>query len=302
MRVKIKHPKAFIVSILVLALIILLAALGLWTLINSQRSEAQRLLQKTHEQSTALGAHLTETATASGERVTKTVDEIRKSQGSTIPEDLRQKLISGETEGLKVAFLSFDDGPTVHTPEVLDILKKHKVKATFFVNGRSSPEMQAMYKRIVDEGHTLANHTYSHNYDNYDNTAALIGDIKNLQREMDAATGTVSSGLFRFPGGSPMANAEQVAAVKNLGYNYADWNVTFGDGSSQPLPTPEVVSRVVGMSEEFRVATILGHPETDSKVTSREALPQIITELKKRGYTFLPMEKEFQYPQHYEGN
>lgn len=302
MSVKIKHPKVFIVAVLVLALIVVLVALGLWALFKGQRSQTRQLLQQTQEQSATLGTHLTETATANTQVVTKTVDEIRKTQGSTIPEDLRQKLISGETEGLKVAFLSFDDGPTEHTPEVLDILKKHKVKATFFVNGRSSPEMQAMYKRIVDEGHTLANHTYSHDYGNYDNTAALIGDIKNLQREMDATTGTVSSGIFRFPGGSPMANAEQVAAVKNAGYNYADWNVSFGDGSSQPLPTPDVVARVVGSSEAFNVATILGHPETDSKVTSREALPQIITELKKRGYTFLPMEKEFQYPQHYEGN
>ena len=65
----------------------------------------------------------------------------------------------------KKVYLTFDDGPSDHTAEILDILKKNKVKATFFVVGKETEHAKKMYQRIILEGHTLAMHSYSHNYD-----------------------------------------------------------------------------------------------------------------------------------------
>ena len=65
----------------------------------------------------------------------------------------------------KKVYLTFDDGPSDHTDEILDILKKNKVRATFFVVGKETEHAKKMYRRIILEGHTLGMHSYSHNYD-----------------------------------------------------------------------------------------------------------------------------------------
>ena len=76
----------------------------------------------------------------------------------------------------KTLYLTFDDGPSARTAEVLDILKENDVKATFFVTGQTSEEAQALMRRIVDEGHTIAVHTYSHQYKKiYASVQAYLG-------------------------------------------------------------------------------------------------------------------------------
>ena len=102
----------------------------------------------------------------------------------------------------KKVYLTFDDGPSDHTAQILDILKKHKVKATFFVVGKETEYAKKMYQRIVLEGHTLAMHSYSHNYDQiYANVGAFSKDLMKLQKYLYDLT-DVKPYIYRFPGGS----------------------------------------------------------------------------------------------------
>ena len=129
--------------------------------------------------------------------------------------------------------LTFDDGPSDQTGEILDILKEHNVKATFFVIGRNE-RYYPMYKRIVEEGHTLAIHSYSHEYStiyaSYDN---FVNDVEELRKLLYDVTG-VDCRYYRFPGGS--SNRVTQVPVNDLidyldsaGLTYFDWNALNND-------------------------------------------------------------------------
>ena len=107
--------------------------------------------------------------------------------------------------GIKVVYLTFDDGPTPNnTPKILDILKKNNIKGTFFVIGQN-PDM---YKRIVDEGHTIAIHTYSHEYKQvYASVDAFFADLYKLRDLIKEKTG-VDPKVTRFTGGSSLSGLE----------------------------------------------------------------------------------------------
>lgn len=99
-------------------------------------------------------------------------------------------------------YLTFDDGPSSNTDQILDILKEYDVKATFFVVGKTDERSVKAYQRIVDEGHTLAMHSYSHKYDEiYESKEAFAKDLNSLQEYLYETTG-VWPRIYRFPGGS----------------------------------------------------------------------------------------------------
>ena len=84
-------------------------------------------------------------------------------------------------ENKKIAYLTFDDGPSrTVTPQILDILAKYDIKATFFVVGKYAEKNPDILRRIYEEGHVIGNHTYSHNY-NY-----IYKNVSNFVRELDA--------------------------------------------------------------------------------------------------------------------
>ena len=107
-----------------------------------------------------------------------------------------------ESVQLKRVYLTFDDGPSSNTIKILDILKEKDVKATFFVVGRLSDTTTPIYKRIVDEGHTLGMHSYTHVYkDIYPSEDAFEYDLDRIQALIYEQTGVLSK-YYRFPGGS----------------------------------------------------------------------------------------------------
>ena len=105
----------------------------------------------------------------------------------------------------KIAYLTFDDGPTLKsTPKILDILSEEDVKATFFVVGKHVKEHPKLVKRAYDEGHYIANHGYSHYNDKlYINSDSFIHEILSTDIEISKAIGieNYSSHVFRFPNG-----------------------------------------------------------------------------------------------------
>lgn len=191
----------------------------------------------------------------------------------------------------KVCYLTFDDGPNVkNTTKVLDILKKNNIKATFFVIYREGSSAEALYKRIVEEGHTIAVHSASHNYNKiYSSVDAYLADFEKLSSHIEKITG-VKPEIFRFPGGSINTHNvtvyhEIIAEMLRRGYTYYDWNVSSGDAASSWVSAKTITNNVVsGCSKQTHPIVLMhdgaGHSNT---VT---ALPGIVSQLKANGFTF----------------
>lgn len=193
----------------------------------------------------------------------------------------------------KVAYLTFDDGPSLYTNQILDILKQHHIRATFFVVGNSSPYGLRMYRKLKRLGHSIGNHTYSHHFDRiYRSPKDFFADFDRMERFLYRVIG-IRTHLFRFPGGSNSERGSRtggrgtmMAIKRNLtsrGYTYFDWTIDSQD-SLFPKRTPEEITAKVLRESRYRQRNIiLFH---DFSKQSMLALPLIIRGLKKQGYLF----------------
>ncbi len=190
-----------------------------------------------------------------------------------------------EQKGIKVVYLTFDDGPTPNnTPEILKILKKNNIKATFFVIGQNHD----MYKQIVNEGHAIAIHTYTHNYNEiYASVDAFFKDLYRLRDVIKEKTG-VDPKVTRFPGGSSTTRASKALKTQIInrltkeGYVYQDWNCDSRDASGNRIPVETLVKSSFC---DVREVNLLMH-DSFTKTTTVQALQQIIDIYKSKGYIF----------------
>ena len=191
----------------------------------------------------------------------------------------------------KVCYLTFDDGPySKTTPLFLDVLKEKNVLGTFFVLKKDN--LDDLYKRIRDEGHTLANHTASHKIKNgiYRSEEAFIDDVKENDDFIYNLLG-VKMDVMRFPGGSPQATysglnkSSLVNKLVDMGYGYIDWTLTTGDGEAN-LSHDEFLHNVVDKSSKYSVMTVLMH---DYSKNTALCLGDMIDILREQGYIFLPL-------------
>lgn len=191
-----------------------------------------------------------------------------------------------KSSGKKV-YLTFDDGPSSNTDQILDILKDYDVKATFFVVGKTDERSVKAYQRIVEEGHTLAMHSYSHRYDEiYESKEAFARDLNSLQEYLYETTG-VWPRIYRFPGGSSNTVSkvdmqELIEYLTDIGITYFDWNVASGDAVSRTLPAETIVNNCLSGIEKQKESVILMH-DASNKGTTIEALPQIIEAIQEQG-------------------
>jgi peptidoglycan/xylan/chitin deacetylase (PgdA/CDA1 family) len=203
-----------------------------------------------------------------------------------------------------VAYLTFDDGPSDNTAQILDILKTYDVKATFFVIGNESDEAKELYKRIVNEGHTLGMHSYSHQYSEiYNSVESFANDEKKLRDLLYETTGVIPT-LYRFPGGSNnlVSNIEMTEFIKYLneqGITYFDWNVASGDATSQNIDVNTLVNNVINDVGNYETSVILMHDSTE-KTSSVEALAEIIESLQALGIEMKPLDKDVPHVQNIE--
>ena len=191
----------------------------------------------------------------------------------------------------KVVYLTFDDGPSENTGEILDILKEKNAKVTFFVTGNNQ-EHDDMIKRAFSEGHSIGLHTYTHDYATvYASEDAYFADLQKVSDLVESITGTKSM-IIRFPGGSSnTVSAKYVKglmttltkAVRDKGYQYFDWNCDSTDASGNNVPVEKLVSNATSCTANH--VDILMH-DTDAKDTTVQALPQIIDYYRSQGYTF----------------
>ena len=189
------------------------------------------------------------------------------------------------TEKKKV-YLTFDDGPTDSTtPKILDILKREKVKATFFLIGRQAERRKETVNREVSEGHSIGIHSYSHEYDKiYASPEALLKDVEKCRKVIYDITGN-SPDLYRFPGGSFFLSESYVSAVKQAGYRYYDWNASCRDSELKNATAEELYQSVVSTSAEKNKVILLCHDYAHNKAVV-EILPRVITYFRESGYVF----------------
>ena len=248
--------------------------------------QVNKTLQMEEQKSIELQTELDNTKKQSEQintQVEELKEEIKKLQTSK-QEEMNQQ---------KIAYLTFDDGPSDNTVEILDFLKEHKIPATFFVVGNKN--RLDIYKRIVDEGHTLGNHTYGHDYNEiYKSPEAFFKDVEKLNDLLEEATGERSS-ILRFPGGSNNTVSRHAGGngimeimckeAKDKGYNFFDWNVDSLDASKSKQSMDVIVKSVVGGAQYTDQAVILMH-DAPAKTTTVDALPHIVEGLKKQGFIF----------------
>ena len=177
---------------------------------------------------------------------------------------------------------------------LLDILEKYNVKATFFVTNQSAPYASVM-KRIVDDGHSIGIHTYTHEYkDIYSSKEAFFEDFNAIRQLIYDETGVWST-LSRFPGGSggrisatycPGIMTELAQILTDMGIQYFDWNVSSED-TGENKTAEAVYEAVIAGIQKRNVSCVLQHDIKSYSVTAVEAIIQWGL---ANGYTFLPLE------------
>lgn len=191
--------------------------------------------------------------------------------------------------GNKVIYLTFDDGPSVYTKELLNILKEYNVKATFFVTGNGNREY---IKKAYNEGHSIGIHTYSHVYKNvYASEEAYFNDLEKVQKIIKEQTGEESR-LVRFPGGSSNTVSRFNKGImtrlskelERRGYKYFDWNVSSSD--TVKSNSDDIANTVIRRLKKGN-NVVLQH---DTKYYSVKAVRKIIEYGLANGYTFAKLD------------
>ncbi len=199
-------------------------------------------------------------------------------------------------------YLTFDDGPSDNTDAILDILDDYNIKATFFVVGKDVDTYGDAYKRIVDDGHTIGMHSYSHNYSAiYSSKEAFESDFNEIHDLIFDVTG-VDSRFYRFPGGSSnkLSNIGMYPFISFLneeGVEYFDWNVSSGDATSAAFTSAELVDNVMTDVVKYKTSVVLLH-DSRGKQATVEALPELIEALQQEGAMILPITDDTTVIQH----
>ncbi len=208
--------------------------------------------------------------------------------------------------GIRRVYLTFDDGPSANTDQILDILNEYGVKATFFVCGNE--RYMEEYQRIAKEGHTLGMHSYSHKFrEIYESPEAFIEDMDKLHDYLYEVTG-VDSKIVRFPGGSSNTICEKDVMQELTAYltqkdiPYYDWNISSGDATSGYISAERIANNVLDHVWKYDSSIVLMH-DASGKGTTVEALPIIIEKiLESENTVLLPITEDTTPIQHVKAN
>jgi peptidoglycan/xylan/chitin deacetylase (PgdA/CDA1 family) len=200
---------------------------------------------------------------------------------------------SGKYANKKV-YLTFDDGPSIYTDDILDILAEYHIKATFFVVGKTDNQSIKLYQRIVDEGHTLGMHSYSHQYSQiYNSLEDFDKDFTKLWKLLYDTTGYKPS-IFRFPGGSDnMVNKngmeDFIRYLNEAGIVYFDWNVLNGDATGEKFTKDQLIENVLKDVAVKDNSIVLMH-DSETKQTTIDSLPGLLEKLISEDAQILPLD------------
>lgn len=202
---------------------------------------------------------------------------------------------NGKYEG-KTVYLTFDDGPSIYTNEILDILAEYNVKATFFVIGKTDKESKEAYKRIVEEGHAIGMHSYSHDYNKiYKSLEDFEKDFTKLWNLLYDTIG-YRPRMYRFPGGSanhvnPDGMHKFIQFLNDHDIVYFDWNVVNKDATGVEYTKDQLIDNVLSGVATKNRAIVLMH-DSSTKGATVDSLPELIETLLSEGATILPLDED----------
>jgi len=197
---------------------------------------------------------------------------------------MKHRVFKEEPE--KIVYLTIDDGPSENTGPILDILEREGVKATFFVIGTQVERYPDLLKRAYEQGNAIGNHTYSHNYSEiYQSPEVYLENIKKNEELIYGLIG-IRPKIIRTPGGTQTHfSVSYFNAVDAEDYLVYDWNVVTGDATAPLVPVETLIDNVKQQVPGKNRVILLMH-DAPGKWTSVQALPEIISFLKKEGYEF----------------
>ncbi|MTQ47672.1 polysaccharide deacetylase family protein [Streptococcus salivarius] len=289
---------------LIIANLAVLAILG-FVLFQHQNSKVNRMVKTPKNEQVSKGS-------SSSSKEAKKEDKTQLKKGSNHSIEASDyaydvtavnNTIRGKSDDVKgkVVFLTFDDGidPTL-TPQVMDILKEYGVHATFFHIGYTiTPENGDILKRQITEGHAIANHSLSHNFNllypgRVPNQSQIVYEVNQTMANFQAILGKdFKTRIFRYPGGhmswQGLESTDHALAKEDI--EWIDWNMLCGDAepaSVRPTTSETMMAYLDGSQKYFpetTVKVVLMH-DTAGKELTVQTLPQIIEYFKNQGYTF----------------
>lgn len=206
-----------------------------------------------------------------------------------------KKVVPGEvapwnikrTDGKKMAYLTFDDGPSINTTSILQILDQNKIKANFFIIGSNAQRYPELVKKESDDGDIIGNHTYSHELNYKEGPDNFVKDLDKCDGILKSILGDkYYSELVRFPGGSfgEKRSAFREAATK-AGYRYLDWNDETDDSNNFDPNVSYLLDQLRKNTVGKNVVVVLMH-DAGAKKNTVQALQQVIDYLKSQGFSF----------------
>jgi len=187
-----------------------------------------------------------------------------------------------DAEPSKIVYITIDDGPYLqNTPHLLEVLKKENVKVTFFDVGKQIEQFPSLLKAEYEQGHSIGNHTYSHDYRSiYKSPDTFLADIQKNDNLIFSVIG-IHSKIIRAPGGTSCFNIAYYNLLDANDYIAYDWNLDTKDTDGKFS-----VKQLVDKQMKNKKKIILLMHDLPAKSTSINALPLIISHLKERGYSF----------------
>ena len=193
----------------------------------------------------------------------------------------------------KIAYLTFDDGPSKNiTPQILEILEREDIKATFFVLGSRVELYPEILKQEYEAGHYIANHSYSHEYSSiYASTETILDEYERTEKAIQEALNNPEyhTHLFRFPGGSEGGKYKKVkneakSLLEENDILYINWNALTRDAEGKPTAESILEDLKNTVGEKERVV-ILMH-DAGTKQLTADTLPDVIQYLREEGFVF----------------
>lgn len=264
--------------VLFLALFLLMLPIVLCMFMTYRMSKMQEQIEELKQTVDVLSQTKTETVyVATGEGFTPS------GAGSlTLPEGEYEETDGGilHKDGIRRVYLTFDDGPSANTEEILEVLERYDVKATFFVLGKEDAVSKERLLKIANAGHSIGMHSYSHVYsDIYASKEAFMEDFEKIREYIRTSTG-IESEIYRFPGGS--SNSVSKVPMETLtdlleeeGVRVFDWNISSKDASGKGLTAAQIASNCLEGIEDKQHVIILMHDAAEKDATV-EALPRVI--------------------------
>lgn len=308
-RRKRKRRKKIINSIVLLVFVLAVGSLVAVKVANSEQSLNPKVAENSSKKSNKKNAEKKEEPKQDPNKLMKGSNHILKADSyaydaKTISQFIRPTKSEGyvkNTDNKKICFLTFDDGPNHSiTPQVLDVLKKENVPATFFVVGKHvSQDTKDILERQLNEGHAIALHSFEHDYSKlYPGRVANSDRIKKeaemAQKALQDVLGPdFKTSVWRYPGGHMSWQQLKPGddALESLGIHWIDWNSLVGDAE----PKSRRPTTVEGMVEfantsltyqaEQDLVVVLCHDAPGKQLTV-DSLSAIIKNFKDKGYEF----------------